>query len=565
MIPNVRRGQDMVRLVKYLVGPGKRNEHTDPHLVAGSPWLMAFHGDAELSYADAKTIGTDLEAPAKAFRGEVTGGHVWHCSLSLDATEGRLDDDQWGRIAEQFMTRMGFITEDVEQPSLRWAAIRHGASVKGNDHIHLAVDLVHEDGSVADVFRDWKRAQAVCRKLEVEHGLRQVGMAGRSCIGHKPGESEAESRRRARAAHSRAHQTGREPRTWMEIPKAERDRIVEHYTPAEAVRWTLARLVRACSAVSADEAEFVRRVRRHGLLIRPRFARGTQDVVVGYRVALRPQLGERPIWYGGGHLAHDLSLPRLRELWPDTPETSLAASAEWRAAWRGIRVAAPGRETLEPAPNLAQRATHDLDQLRAELRSIPLSDQTGWARAARHAAGALASWSVAIEPTPGPLAAAADALTRSAELRRPPARPQPVEIRPVVSAAMILATAGKNGKARDRAIQTMLLRQLMALGAAVAGMHRAVGDVRRAEHINAVLTNQLEPLLRQLTHITPPAPQRASAEQVQDAEQRLPAAVLAALPQGFVLPPPLPQPEVPVPARRRSVRQPATPGQSVGR
>ena len=90
----------------------------------------------------------------------------------------------------------------------------------------------------------------------------------------------------------------------------------------------------------------MRRVRRQGLLIRPRFARDIQDVV-GYRVAARPRYGERPIWWGGGHLARDLTLPRLREAWPDTPQASLAASAEWRAAWRGIRVAAPGRETRE--------------------------------------------------------------------------------------------------------------------------------------------------------------------------------------------------------------------------
>ena len=120
MIPNVRRGQDMVRLIKYLVGPGKRNEHTDPHLVAGSSWQMAWHSDAELSYADATAMGKDLEAPTRAFGVEVSGGHVWHCSLSLDAAEGRLADDEWAEIAEQFMTRMGFVTDDLEQPSLRW-------------------------------------------------------------------------------------------------------------------------------------------------------------------------------------------------------------------------------------------------------------------------------------------------------------------------------------------------------------------------------------------------------------------------------------------------------------
>ena len=33
----------------------------------------------------------------------------------------------------------------------------------------------------------------------------------------------------------------------------------------------------------------------------------------------RPAAGERPIWYGGGNIARDLTLPRLRDGWPDTP------------------------------------------------------------------------------------------------------------------------------------------------------------------------------------------------------------------------------------------------------
>lgn len=552
MIPNVRRGHEMVRLVKYLVGPGKRNEHTAPHLVAGSPWLMAWHAETELSFADAKMIGKDLEAPTKGFKVDVTDGHVWHCSLSLDAAEGRLADDEWAQIAEQFVSRMGFISDDPEQPSLRWAAIRHGVSAKGNDHIHLAVNLVHEDGSAADVFRDWKRAQSVCRELEVQHGLQQVGMGGRSCVGYKPGEIEAEARRRARAAHGQAHKLGREHRAWDQISKKERDQIVDHYQPREAVRWTLARSVRGCAAASADEAEFVRRVRRQGLLIRPRFAKDTQDVVVGYRVALRPRLGERPIWYGGGHLSHDLSLPRLRERWPDTPQAALDASAEWRAAWRGTRPAKQGRETRESTPDIDQQANHTLDQLRVQLRGIPLDDQTAWDRTARLAAGALASWSVAVETQPGPLAAAADALSRSAERRRPAENPDSTNPMSIVSVAMLAIAAAGSKKARDRAIQMMLLKQFMAVGRAVAQMHQAIGDVCRATHIHDVMTERLEPMLQELSA----RPQPAAASESTLKGSQLPAAVLASRPTNTrVLPPRLASNPEP-PARRRPAIRP---------
>ena len=35
MMPNVTRGDRMAGLVSYLVGGGRHNEHTEPHLVAG--------------------------------------------------------------------------------------------------------------------------------------------------------------------------------------------------------------------------------------------------------------------------------------------------------------------------------------------------------------------------------------------------------------------------------------------------------------------------------------------------------------------------------------------------
>lgn len=546
MIPNVVRGRQMVRLVRYLVGPGKRNEHTDPHLVAGSSWLMAWHAETDLTDADAKAIGKDLEAPTKAFNAEVTGGHVWHCSLSLDAAEGQLTDDQWAQIAQEFVTGMGFTVEDEQGQLLRWAAIRHGVSSNGNDHIHLAVNLVYEDGSIADVFRDWPRSQRVCRELEVKHGLRRVGGDGRSSRGFKPGEVEAEARRRAHAAHAKAQQSGREPRAWKEIPKPERDAIVAHYSPAEAVRFTLARQVRAAASGSVDEAEFVRRVRRQGVLIRPRFARGTQDVVVGYRVAARPRFGERPIWFGGGHLARDLTLPRLREAWPDTAQGGLAASAEWRAAWRGIRVAAPGRETLEPAPGLPQQLTADLDAIRVRLHTIPPHDVAGWARVAGQVSGALSAWSVTTEPTPGPLAQAADAIARSAELHRP-LLPRPARVSGMsLIAGLILAGVGKSRRAQGQLAQAMLLRQIIALGAAVADAHQAVGNLRRAEQVNRALNERLVPMLQRLEASMPPA--RSPGEPPALSAQQALVAAAFAQPAGSAIPPRLPTP--PAPARR---------------
>ena len=55
-------------------------------------------------------------------------------------------------------------------------------------------------------------------------------------------------------------------------------------------------------------------------------------------------------WFGGGRLAQDLTLPRLRETWTDTPQAATEAAAEWVAAKRGRRAVAPGRELAAPTP-----------------------------------------------------------------------------------------------------------------------------------------------------------------------------------------------------------------------
>ena len=328
-MPNITRGQRMSGLMAYLQGPGRSNEHVEPHLVAGDPAVMAWHDDAVLDRDAALAIAAQVDHPRRAFGVDVPGGSVWHCSLSLPASEGQLTDERWAAIAHEFVDEMGFAGTEPEQPAsqdagvpgrapCRWVAVRHGLSSGGNDHIHIAVSLVREDGTKASTWNDRPRAQRIAGELERRHGLvvLESRAAGRGSRGVKPAEVAAAARRG-------------EP---------------------EAARPALARVVRACAAAAADEAQFVRRLRREGVLVRPRFAAGRDDVVAGYSVALRPPpdpAGLRPVWFGGGHLDRDLTLPRLRRSWPDTPSTADAAVAEWRASWRGRRPV--GREARTDA------------------------------------------------------------------------------------------------------------------------------------------------------------------------------------------------------------------------
>lgn len=481
MMPNVVRGTRMAGLMVYLVGPGRENEHTEPHLVAGDAAMMAWHDDAELGRDSALAIARHLDRPHNAYEVEVKGGHVWHCSLSLRAEEGSLTDDQWNAVANDFVKAMGFDDHEGTKAPCRWVAMRHGVSKNGNDHVHLVVDLVREDGTKASVHHDFRRAQTAARALEVEHGLERLEsvVAERATRGYHPAEREAQARSRARAKHERQRrQAGADAPAWAALSGEDRKARIAEEMPADQPRYLLSLKVRAASTASENEAEFVRRMRGSGVLVRPRFADGRTDVITGYSVAERPQYGERPIWYGGGNLGKDLTLPRLRGEWPDTPTGATEAAAEWNAAKRGRRVVAPGREAHEPAPELWEERNAELRELVDRLRSVPLEDRGTWATVARQASGALAAWSNATEGTPGDLAAASEALSRSAQTHRRTPTPQKAGTVALSGTAMLLASAARGGQ--GTVAQAAMIRQMLRLTQAVHDAAVAGAQARQA-------------------------------------------------------------------------------------
>lgn len=481
MMPNVVRGDRMAGLLTYLAGPGRANEHTEPHLVAGDPAMMAWHDDNELGRDSALAIARHLDRPRTAYSVEVKGGHVWHCSLSLRADEGALTDEQWGAIARDFVTAMEFDDNEGTKAPCRWVAMRHGVSKNGNDHIHIAVSLVREDGTKASTHHDFRRAQTAARALEAKYGLEELESvrAERSTRGYNPAEREAQARARARAKYERTRtKLGADMPAWEHLDGADRQARIASELRTDQPRYLLALKVRGCATAAADEGEFVRRLRREGLIVRPRYADGRTDVITGYSVAQRPEAGERPIWYGGGQLGRDLALPRLRDGWPDTPTGASEAAAEWNAAKRGRRVVAPGRETAEPDPELWDRRNEELSALVDRLRGVDVDDRDTWATVARQTAGALAAWSNATEETPGDLAAAAEALSRSAQTHQRTIRPHKAGTVAISGAAMLLASAARGGQ--GTVAQAVMVRQLLRLTQAVYDASVAAGQTRHA-------------------------------------------------------------------------------------
>lgn len=486
MIPNITRGSRMAGLMVYLVSieaDKTKNAHTDPHLVAGDAAIMAWYDDGVLDKDDAAAIAKHLDQPRKVFGVEVLqkdfrwdpvtkervpNGHkqadVWHCSLSLRAEEGALTDQQWGDIANDFVDAMGF-TDASGKAQCRWVAINHGTSENGNHHIHIAVSLVREDGTKASTHGDYKRAQQTCRELETKYGLEEL-----SSVHATRGYDRAE---KATAARD--------------------DR--------EMHRASMARKVRASATASGSEAEFIRRARDTGLLVRPRYAKNTTDVIVGYSVAERPRRGERPIWFGGGTLATDLRLGELRQGWPDTPQAATEAAAEWNAAARNKRKAnTNGPERTTPDPQLWVDYTRNATALADQLRSIPRDDHATWAKAARDVSGAFAAWSYRLEPTPGPLAATAAELSRTAQLRNPRQHSKPVALPSIAGTAMLFMAASSKNKT---AAQTALMVQLINTAFAVYEMHAQSGRAREAQRIRAVVENQLAPFTATMPKTVP--------------------------------------------------------------
>ncbi|WP_329468694.1 relaxase/mobilization nuclease domain-containing protein [Streptomyces sp. NBC_01431] len=447
MMPNITRGTDTAGLVRYLFGPGRANEHTDPRIVAAYEGFTAegeprFEGGSPQLAA----VAADLDSPHALFGTTVKDGHVWHCSISLRSDDGPLTDEQWATVAGRMVEDMGFANRDGKAPC-RWIAVHHGTSTKGNDHIHLVVDLVREDGSKADVFRDHPRSQQICAAIELDMGLSVVeGRRGRSTPGIKRGEQEAAARR-------------------------------GHFEPE---RHTLARRVRAAGATSRSEAEFVRNLRASGVIARPRYAKGGRSEVVGYSVALHIKAGDHPpLWFPGGKLARDLTLTQLRQQWPDTDPAD--AVAVWSERSDALTERGAPNDLLRDE-TAWEMAAQQISEVRARLAQVPTDDVVRWSQAAYDAAGVMAVLSARLEERPGPLAKAADVLARSAQ-RSHEDRHRPMAVPPGQLRGAAMAARYSRSNAASALGQALMLQAMRNTMRALHDLHKARQERQQAAEI----------------------------------------------------------------------------------
>jgi Relaxase/Mobilisation nuclease domain len=442
--------------------------------------------------------------------------------MTIGTRSRDLSDAEWAEVAQEAMSRLGF-EGSRHQAGCRWVAVRHGRSGAGNDHIHVVVGLVREDGKRARTANDFRQLSRLCADMEGRYGLSAVeGRAKKAAV---PGLTRAE------------------------IEKARRIGL------DETERADLGRVVRSAATVADSEAEFVRLLRDAGLAARPRFDRAGRHRVVGYAVAEEPSDGGAAVFFGGGKLATDLSLPGLRERWRTGEAESQDAATEWAGGAPATGVhevpranrlrtyrwaeasqcwgkAAFGEEHRAPTQRALARwreATEGLGEVTRTLGAVPAEDVSTWRAVASDAAGGLAVLSGRLERVPGPLAHASGLLARSAQgLRQKPARARCVPRGTIKSVAALMAQADLDEG--TPAGWRLLLTEMLRVAQAVHDAHlarsesqqagRLADEARKALEMARARLGSLEAVRAELLAVVEPAQDEVGRGQEKAARSR---------------------------------------------
>jgi len=411
MISKATRGNRMGQLIRYLFGPGDHDEHTDQRIVAASDptWI----GTRTPDQATLAQLIAELNDNFVRYGERTSKGHVWHLIIAIPAGDGVLSDAQWRQVADEFAARLG-----LDDGHVAWAAVNHGLSTGGNDHIHMAVNLIRDDGTVVNLWRDAYARREAAQALERQFGLTLTSGAG-------AGTGEALSRYETEAL--RADGT-------VALP-----------------RHRLTALVRATATTVETELEFVRALRGRGIVLRPRVDKADTTRVVGYSVALPGSLtGGKLVWFGGGTLAKDLRLPALRASWPASAPVT---AKQWRSARAGSHHVARPTEIAA-----AHRA---LEEIGATLGWAPVLTAADRAQLAHDGAGLLATAAAATDDPflQRSLLSAARAVDRALADDTPTAAP-PLTLAAGLKTAQICRAvlAASRPGARDHGLDTLLMQ-----------------------------------------------------------------------------------------------------------
>ena len=472
------RGQSVRGLLYYLFTEGLAGEkglesdHVDPRVIAG--WdplddLASLEPPVgPRGSRDFKMLASQLNAPVLALGLEPAALRklkpVYHLAIAgakdresgapLDRT---LTNQQWADIAREYMDRIGLARRD-EDTGVRWIAVRHA-----EDHVHIVATLARQDGRRPRLQNDRYRSMEASRFVEKKYGLVATAATGRTGV---PVTTRGELRKHRDTSTRRAGE-GRP-------------------VPAAPDREVLRRRVRAATAGASSREDFFARLRADGLLVRERMSDRNAGEVTGYAVALpdRYGTGSRPVYFGGGKLAADLTLPRLQRRWSGPEAAAGSIGPVPAAATRAASGATGPRDRMVRTDRFGLTATERLRiwtqaTLAARrgsehIAASALGDPAAAADAAWAASDFLAAAGRVIEGRRGgPLTEAADHYDRAArELHGKVPTP--------TAAGTGLRVAGRLLMSAQVA-QPSETKQLLALLAQLATLADAVTRLREAQ------------------------------------------------------------------------------------
>ena len=308
------RGRDVGGLLRYLFREGRTGEHglaaehTAPRLVAAWDGDLSRHepGRTAADRRDVRALAAALAAPVRAANVDPATKPVYHLAIAAakDPITGQLldkmlTDGQWADIAAEYLHQLGLAKRGDEQ-AVRWVAVRHA-----DNHIHVVATLARQDGRRVFPRNDHYRAREASLTVEVRYGLIRTSPAGRT------------SSRPASRGETRKHQA-----------TVDAQRAAGRPAPPAPDRLVLRQLVRAAAAGSSGWQDFTEQLSRQGVLLRPRMSEMTPGQITGYAVALPGRSDSAPaIWFGGGKLAPDLTLPQLQRRWRSQEQHAAPAEA----------------------------------------------------------------------------------------------------------------------------------------------------------------------------------------------------------------------------------------------
>jgi hypothetical protein len=406
-----QRGSDVRRLLGYLFQEGLAGEHglsaphADAHLIAA--WDGADGSDGGLEGLepprlagggrDLGTLAGALNAPLLAAGlGRQEWGQarpVYHLAISAAEHDRTLSDPEWADVVGEYVHRIGLAPRG-DEGAARWVAVRHA-----DNHVHVVATLARQDGRRVWPRNDFYRSREASLAVEARYGLTRTSPADRT--GDRQ-TSRAEQRRHARQVEQRV----------------ERGRPA----PAGPDREVLRGKVRAAMAGASSFEDFTERLRRDGVLLRPRMSTLDPEEVTGYAVALRATgadaaEGLEPVWFGGGKLAPDLTFPQLQARWCRESADPQPAVTAGRAVRGGLELDPAERQSLWGAAGQALGRADE--QLRAAATGNPTARAMAEAAAVAASEVLSAVGRLTERSAAGPLHRAAVAYDRAARgLRR---------------------------------------------------------------------------------------------------------------------------------------------------